>query len=226
MQVQRETDSRGISTGLILTGWGTAQLLPGGDVLTAAHVIPQSPAADTKLLLNLDGLFVEATVLERRDDKPPDDWLLLRPKFASGAFSPSDQPNPIQRRLANPIRGRIRFDGEAFIPQGTTLYAFGFIHAPERDGSDSIPLTSAIIKGTAASDLSSGDPITFRSANLLTIRGMSGGPIAYYNAESEELVVVGVVSASAAPWTIWRGSPTRWIIGCRIPREVVAASQQ
>jgi len=226
MQVHRTTDSAGKLTGMHTENWGTAQLLPGGVMLSAGHVFPPELAPGTLPLLNLDGLMVQATILQRRDGGTIADWLLFQPVFDRGAFSPLDPPDSIQKRLANPLRVRIRFDADVFIPRGTTLYAFGFIHAPELESTESLPLTSAIIRGTTPRDLAPGDWIAFESDTPLSIKGMSGGPIALYDEHTEELVVVGVLTASHRRVSLWNSSPTRLIVGPRIPPEALIATQQ
>ncbi|MGH7243869.1 MAG: hypothetical protein ACREJD_10665 [Phycisphaerales bacterium] len=193
-------------------------------MLTASHVIDSEWKADTRPLLNVDGLFVEADVLRRSDGLPPADWLLFRPRFDTGAFAFGD-PNSIQRRLANPMRARLRFDGNARIPSGTTLYGFGFVYAAELESTESLPLTAAIIHGLTVHDLEPGEPIRFRCETTLSLNGMSGGPIAYYDKSTECLVIVGILVRSNTSKSYWRPNVLRFVIGSRLPTEIDAVQQ-
>ncbi|MBX3389062.1 MAG: hypothetical protein KF691_06355 [Phycisphaeraceae bacterium] len=136
--IQRDVDARCKLTGMSADSVGSAQLLPNGLMLTAAHVFDERWRRGTRPLILVNETAVSADVLYRDDSA--NDTLLFRPDIANGAFPSESQPTSLELQLMNPLRSRIRFDGVLPIAQGTTIYAFGYVHAPELEGSDSVPV--------------------------------------------------------------------------------------
>lgn len=213
--VQRDVDSRGKLTGMSAESLGSAQLLPNGLMLTAAHVFDERWQKNSRPLIFVNETVMNAEVVYR--DNAPNDTLVFRPNLARGAFPSDGQPTSLELQLMNPLRSRIRFDGTKPIARGTTLYAFGYVHAPELDGSDSVPVAFTIVKGTAIRDFGPQEAIFFRTDAPLRINGMSGGPVAVYDEATETLTVVGLsILGGQWKWLLFHYGPV-FVQASRLP---------
>lgn len=212
-QMHLSADARS-RLGLELRNFGTAQLLPGGNLLTAAHVLDKDAQPGKKVLLLLDADYVIAEVLVRHDGRENGDWTLLRPRLWTDVAG--TEPGRIQRRLADPMRCRVRYDGDAEIPAGTRLFAFGYIFAAEMNDPDIVPIAATIVPGIAASNLSPPGEIRMDIDVPLIVHGMSGGPIGYFDESSDTLVIVGMLKGGLRPRSAFGEQPAIELSGERL----------
>lgn len=182
----------------------TGTILASGQVLTAGHFLNRPTIDGEKAVFLIEGRGVDATILERQ--------CLGMQDFMRVAVTFKTPPDLIAERLSAPERRGIRFDGHFRIRPGQSLFIVGFSQATGELAMPYLGKQLAVVP-LAAVDGGNSGPIVLSFPENVRVSGMSGGPILAQDAQSGDLVVVGIVSYSQESFRFQR----RLLYGLRLP---------
>jgi len=199
---------------------GSGVAYSSSKVFTASHVFRKRLDSKESFVVAVDGQKAMARIEKFQPVQSyGGDWMLL--DITLDPAVKYDIPDGYSERLNSPLRRHIRFDGTREVAPGTTLYAIGYIDAPEKPPTPPRFTTElAIIPGTAVVDSDVGPVVRFEPNGHLDSRGASGGPVAVYDAAADELVVVGILVRHYQTRNMPEVTPGKLMSASRLPADV------